>query len=311
MAAAKQNKGSWGGFLFVAFIAACAYAPALAGVAVVGGIIWLIVASNAKFNIGNNPDLMQTGQRGHVDVVIATRSQVRSKSGNGPWQHTWTIALDAQPPQSAGYRVVAYRKLPERAVGPAKGQRFAAWFDKANPQKFHVDWTAVNASSGQAPVQQQRREEESASVKRAQAYTQAHAKPQSTMPGQDSASVRRVQASAEARANDQPRRATPPVSYLPIDSNEPPPLVQADGGWDFDFAARGIDGRARIEDFAENTEDGSTEMALTVMPRGGFASYRTVVTTYVPYDRKFQIAKGLSVRVKVDPRTPGRLMIVS
>jgi hypothetical protein len=293
-ATAKQKQGSWGGFLFVAFIAAIAYAPWLAGLVVVAGVLWLIFASNAKFRIGNNPALMQSGQRGHVDVAIATRSQVRSRSGNGPWMYTWTIVLEAQPPHSAGYRITTYRKIPEQADGPSVGQRYAAWFDKASPQTFHVDWNVYSAqagsqargSDGQTSYQPppQAKVEESASVKRAQAYSQAHAK------------VARV----DARA-----------SYLPADSNEPPPLVQADGGWDFDFAARGVDGRARIEDFVDNTEDGSTEMALTVMPRGGHAPYRTVVVTYVPYDRKFQIAKGHSVRVKVDPSNPGRLMIVS
>jgi len=314
MATKEQKKnGGWGGLLFVAFIAACAYAPALAGLVVVAGIVWLVFASNAKFNIGNNPALMQSGQRGYVDVVVATRSQARSRTGSGLWQHTWTIALDAQPPQGAGFRVVAYRKLPERAGGPSKGQRFAAWFDKDSPQTFHVDWNAFSTSTGQASVQQpaQARVEESASVKRAQAYSQAHAKDQPEARGEDSASVKRAQAYSQSRANTQPRRVEAPVSYLPVDSNEPPPLVQADGGWDFDFATNGLDGRARIEDYSDNTEDGSTEMALTVMPRGGHPAYRTVIVTYVPYDRKFQIAKGHSVRVKVDPRMPGRLMIVS
>lgn len=283
-AAANQKKGGWGGFLLVALIAAIAYAPALAGVAVVAGIAWLIFASNAKFGTGNNPALMHNGQRGHVDVVSATRSQVRSRTGQGPWQHTWTIVLVAQPPQAAAFRVPVYRKLPERQSGPSVGQRLNAWFAPNSPQTFHVDWASAAAPAA-APVPQPR-SEDSASVKRAQAYSQAHAKVQ-------------------------PRRVDAPASYVPTDSYEPPRLVQADGGYNFDFMAKGIDGRARIEDFADNADDGSTELALTVMPRGGHPPYRTVVVTYVPYDRKFQIAKGHSVRVRVDPSTPGRLMIVS
>lgn len=282
MAAKKQ--GGWGGLIFAGFVAAVVYAPAFAGLAVVAGILWLVFASNAKFGVGNNPALMQTGQRGHVEVLQATRSQVRSRSGKGPWQHTWTIVLMAQPPQSAGFRVPTYRKLPERQPGPAAGERYSAWFDPASPTRFHVDWSFYTAPASTEPPRA--RAEDSASVKRAQAYTQAHAKVQ-------------------------PRRIETPFSYGPVDSNEPPPLVEADGGFDFDFTARGVDGRARIEDFVDNVEDGSTEMALTVMPRGGHAAYRTVVTTYVPYDRKFQIAKGHSVRVRVDPSKPGRLMIVS
>lgn len=282
MAAAKKSGGGIGGFLFVAFIAAIAYAPALAGVAVVAGIAWLIFASNAKFSVGNNPALVSTGQRGHVDVVSTTRSQIRSRTGKGPWQHTWTIVLMAQPPHAAAFRVPVYRKLGERQSGPSVGQRFSAWFDGSSPTTFHVDWAHAGAPAPAPRV----REEDSASVKRAQAYSQTHAKVQ-------------------------PRRIESPASYMPVDSNEPPPMVEADGGWDFDFAARGVDGRARIEDFVENPDDGSVEMALTVMPRGGHPPFRTVISTFVPHDRKFQIAKGHSVRVKVDPRTPGRLMIVS
>lgn len=280
----QQKKGGWGGLIFAAAVAIFVYAPAFAGVAVVLGILWLVFASNSKFGVGNNPALVQTGQRGHVDVVHATRSQVRSRTGKGPWHHVWTIVLMAQPPHSAGYRVTTYRKIPERQNGPVSGERYSAWFDKASPTKFHVDWSFYSAPTSAEPARP--RAEDSASVKRAQAYSQAHAKVQ-------------------------PRRIDTPVSYGPVDANEPPPLVEADGGYDFDFAARGIDGRARIEDFAVNDDDGSTELALTVMPRGGHAAYRTVVTTYVPFDRKFQIAKGHSVRVRVDPSKPGRLMIVS
>lgn len=310
MAAAKKSSGGWGGFLFVAFIAAIAYAPALAAVVVVAGVVWLVFASNAKFNIGNNPALMHAGQRGNVEVLIATRSQVRSRSGNGPWQHTWTIVLMAQPPQTAGFKITTYRKISERQSGPALGDRYNAWFDAANPQKFHIDW-AYSAASVTEPARPQKQvEEDSASVKRAQAYSQAHAKV--SRIDDESASVKRAQAYSQAHAKVQPRRIDAPASYLPADSNDPPPpLVEADGGYGFDFDRQGVDGRARIEDFAHIEEDGSTEMALTVMPRGGHHPYRTVVTTFVPYDRKFTIARGHSVRVKIDPSKPGRLMIVT
>lgn len=284
MAQAKRQNGGWGGLLFAAFIAACAFAPALAGILVVGGILWLVFASTAKFKIGNNPALIQSGQRGHADVVTATRSQVRSRSGNGPWQHTWTIVLDAQPPRAAGYRVTTYRKIPEGAGGPQPGQRFAAWFAEGAPQSFHIDWNTYSAPSSQVT---------------AAAPTSQPPKPQrKAMQGQTRTSAPR------------PHVATPAKYSVPADTGASAPLVEADGGWDFDFTAQGIEARARIEDFAEIPEDGSTEMALTVIPRGGLPNYRTVVSTYVPYDRKFQIAKGGSLRLRVDPRKPGRLMIV-
>ncbi len=282
--AAQQSKGGWGGLIFAGLIAAIVYAPGLAGVAVFAGIVWLVFASNAKYKLGDNPALMQTGQRGTVEVLQAVRSQTRSRSGRGPWQLTWTIVLMAQPPRSAGFKATIYRKLPERQIGPAAGEQYSAWFDPAKPTTFHVDWTFYTPTAASEPTRA--RVEDSASVKRAQAYGQAHAKVQ-------------------------PRRIETPAGYGPVDANEPPPLVEADGGYDFDFTARGVDGRARIEDYAVNDDDGSTELALTVMPRGGHAAYRTVVTTFVPYDRKFQIAKGHSVRVRVDPSKPGRLMIVS
>ena len=287
-AATSQKKGGWGGLIFAAFVAAIVYAPAFAGIAVVAGILWLVFASNAKFGIGNNPALMQTGERGNVEVIQAVRSQVRSRTGNGPWQYTWTIVLMAQPPHLAGFRVTTYRKIPERQTGPAAGERYSAWFDKTNPARFHVDWAFYSAP--QAGPAARPRTQEAVSPKRAQVEPQIQTQPRVTAP---------------------PRRVETPVSYGPVETGEPPPLVEADGGYDFDFAAQGIDGRARIEDFAANDDDGSTELALTVIPRGGRPAYRTVVTTFVPYDRKFQIAKGQSLRVRVDPRKPGRLMIVS
>ncbi|MFT3811335.1 MAG: hypothetical protein QM698_15590 [Micropepsaceae bacterium] len=279
--AAKKSGGGIGGFLFAAFIAAVAWQPALAGIAVVIGILWLVFASNAKFGIGNNPELMKTGQRGHVDVVMATRSQVRSRSGNGPWQNTWTIVLEAQPPHAVGFRVTTYRKIPERAGGPSTGQRYAAWFAKGAPQTFHIDWNAYSASAAQTPAEQ---------------------------PRQQPRPQQRQQPRQQPRPAQQPRRSETPAYQLPEREEAPLPMVEAEGGYGFDFAAHGVDARGRIDDYGA-VDDGSTELALTVMPRGRPA-YRTIVNAYVPVDRRHVLARGASLKVRIDPSRPGRLTIV-
>ncbi len=270
MATQRQKSGGLGGLIFFAFVGAMVFAPAFAGVAVVGLIVWLVFASNAKFRIGQNPVLMKSGVRGAVEVAEATRSQVRSRSGGGPWHHTWTIALVAQPPGSAAFRVVVYRKIPERQTGPSRGQRYPAWFDRSAPQNFHVEWRGLPSV-------------------------------------EDTAAARPEPVREQPRS---PRPATQPSYQLPERDAPALPLAHADAGYGFDFAARGVDARARIEDVAQ-LEDGSTEMALTVTPRGARPSYRTVITTFVPEDRRSQVGKGGSLRLRVDPATPGRLMIVS
>ncbi len=274
MAAAKQKSGGWGGLIFAAVVATIAYAPAFAGIAVVLGILWLVFASNAKFNLGNNPWLMQTGQRGQGVVAIATRSQVRSRSGGGPWVHTWTIVLDMQPPQSAGYRATVYRKLPQNDRGPEVGQRLAVWFAPGAPQTFHIDWARGAAG---APVQE----------------TPRH---------------RAQQSQPRPQPQRKPARTETTAYTLPQYEAAPLPMVEADGGFGFDFAAKGADGRARIDDFG-SVDDGSTEIALTVMPRRG-APYRTIINTFVPDERRHRLARGLSLQVRLDPSAPGRLMIV-
>ncbi len=283
--AAKKSGGGIGGFLFAAFIAIVVWQPAFAGIAVVGAILWLVFASNAKFNIGNNPELMKTGQRGHVDVVMATRSQVRSRSGSGPWQNTWTIVLEAQPPHSVGYRITTYRKISERAGGPSTGQRYTAWFAKGAPQTLHIDWNAYSAPAAQAPPMQ--------APSKASQQVQAQ---------------QRSQQRAQDRQAAQQRRNESQAYQLPEYEDKPLPMVEADGAFGFDFAAHGQDARARIEDYGA-VDDGSTELALTVIPRGRSA-YRTVVNTYVPVDRRHLLARGASLKVRVDPSAPGRLMIV-
>ena len=290
--AAKKSGGGWGGFLFAAFIAIVAWQPAFAGLAVVAGILWLVFASNAKFNIGNNPALMKTGQRGHVDVAIATRSQVRTRSGKGPWQHTWTIVLDAQPPQSAGFRVTTYRKIPERADGPSPGQRYSAWFDKGTPQNFHVDWKASSAPAQQSSQMEAPRRQ----------------RPQAAEASQQVQAQQRSQQRAQDRAAAEQRRNEQPAYQLPDYEDKPLPMVEADSGFGFDFAAHGVDARGRIDDFGA-VDDGSTELALTVTPRGRPA-YRTIVNTYVPMEKRHLLARGASLRVRIDPSAPGRLMIV-
>lgn len=269
MAAGKQKKGGWGGFVFAAIVAAIVYAPAFAGIAVVAGILWLVFASNAKFSAGNNPWLMKSGRRGHGVVAVATRSQVRSRTGSGPWMHTWTIVLDMQPPDGAAYRTTVYRKLPQNDRGPEVGQRVAAWFAPGAPQSFHIDWTR-GAAAAPAPA----------------------------------ASAPRPQ----AQPRRQPSRAETPAYSLPQREEAPLPMVEADGGFGFDFAVNGADGRARIDDIGF-VEDGSTELALTVTPRRG-RPYRTVVNTYVPPERRTRLARGASLNVRLDPSAPGRLMIV-
>lgn len=284
--AAKKSGGSWGGFLFAAFIALVAWQPAFAGLAVVAGILWLVFASNAKFSIGNNPELMKTGQRGHVDVVMATRSQVRTRTGKGPWQNTWTIVLDAQPPHSAGYRITTYRKIPERAGGPSTGQRYTAWFAKGAPQTLHIDWNAYGASAAPAPQKQA---------------------PSSKASQQVQAQQRSRQRAQDRQAAEQ-RRSESHAYQLPDYEDKPLPMVEAESGFGFDFAANGIDARGRIDDYGA-VDDGSTELALTVIPRGR-PSYRTIVNTFVPMEKRHLLARGASLRVRIDPSAPGRLMIV-
>lgn len=289
--AAKKSGGGIGGFLFAAFIALVAWQPAFAGIAVVAGILWLVFASNAKFNIGNNPELMKTGERGHVDVVMATRSQVRTRTGKGPWQNTWTIVLDAQPPHAVGYRITTYRKIPERAGGPSTGQRYTAWFAKGAPQTLHIDWNAHSASGAQAPQTEARRQ-----------------RPQAAQASQQVQAQQRSQQRAQDRAAAEQRRNESHAYQLPDYEDKPLPMVEAESGFGFDFAANGVDARGRIDDFGA-VDDGSTELALTVIPRGR-PSYRTIVNTFVPMEKRHLLARGASLRVRIDPSVPGRLMIV-
>ena len=273
MATQRQKAGSWGGLVAVAVVVAFIIMPELLGVAVVGAVIWGIFHANSRFNAGQNPELMKTGRRGVVEVIQVTRSQVGSRTHKGPWEYTWTIVLMAHPPGAAAFRVVTYRKIAQQQSGPVRGQQFPAWFDPANPHKFHVEWRSATAS---APEPQPR--------------PQPRPRPEPAAPAR------------------QVRPAAQPDFPFEV-AEQLPPLAEADAGFGFDFAGRGIDGRARVEDLAL-LEDGSTEMALTVTPRGRPA-YRTIVTTYVPHDRRSQVGKGRSLRVLVDPATPGRLMIVS
>lgn len=56
-------------------------------------------------------------------------------------------------------------------------------------------------------------------------------------------------------------------------------------------------------------EDGLFEIDLRIVPRNA-TDYRTTLVTAVPADRVAEVAKGRTLRVRVDPTRPGGPILV-
>lgn len=85
-------------------------------------------------------------------------------------------------------------------------------------------------------------------------------------------------------------------------------IIEAVDATGFDFARRGSDARGKIERF-QPLPDGAYEMVLHVTPRDR-DSYHVRLETFVPADDVPRLRIGASLRLRVDPDRPGRLVIL-